>query len=114
MNFDEVRRMALALPGVEEGNSRGTIAFHVKRRLFARMRTDADSLVLRCNLYERRYLMEEMPEIFHLRDHYHEFPYVLVRLATVTPELLRTQMEAAWRMVAPPKLAAELDRRQAG
>lgn len=114
MNFDEVRRIALALPGVEEGTSYGTTAFHVRRKLFARLREDGDSLVLKCNIYERRYLMEDMPDVFFLREHYHEHPYVLVRLATVEPEILRVQMEAAWRLVAPKKLVAELDARQAG
>lgn len=67
MNFDEVRRVALALPGVDEGTSNGTTAFHVRRRLFCR-----------------------------------------------PPGMLREQMEAAWRMVAPKKRVAELDARQAG
>lgn len=114
MTFDEVRRIALALPGVVEGTYNGMTAFHVRRRLFARLREDGDSLVLKCNIYERRYLMEDLPDVFFLRDHYHEHPYVLVRLATVAPEMLREQMEAAWRLAAPKTLAAQLDARQGG
>lgn len=38
--FDTVRRLALALPGVEEGVSYGTPAFRVRGKLLARLRED--------------------------------------------------------------------------
>ena len=113
MELEEVRRIALALPGVTEGTAYGTRAFHVRRKLFARMREDGETLVIKCNIYERRYLMEDMPEVFFLHEHYRDYPYVLVRLSAVSPALLAERMEEAWRIVAPKKLVAELDARQA-
>lgn len=74
MNFDEVRRMALALPGVEEGTSYGTPAFRVRGKFFCRLREDGDSLVLKCNVYERRYLVDDLPDVFYVTDHYRDFP----------------------------------------
>ena len=113
MDFDEVRRIALALPDAEEGTSYGTPAFFVRRRLFARLREDGDSLVLKCNVFERTYLMEDQPDVFHITDHYRDWPCVLVRLSTVTPALMRERMEESWRMMAPKRLVAELDERAA-
>jgi hypothetical protein len=113
MDFDEARRMALALPGAEEGTSYGTPAFFVRRKLFARLREDGDSLVLKCNVFERKYLLEDQPEVFHITDHYRDYPLVLVRLSAITPALLREGMEESWRIAAPKKLIAELDKRAA-
>jgi hypothetical protein len=92
-----VRPLALALPGVEEGTSYGTQAFRVRGKFFARLREDGDSLVLKCNVYERRYLVEDMPEVFYVTDHYRDYPAVLVRLSAVAPALLRERLEASWR-----------------
>jgi hypothetical protein len=114
MNLDEVRHIALALPGAEEGTSYGTCSFRVKGKLFARLREDGESLVLKCNLFERQYLLDDFPDVFYLMDHYRDYPFVLARISAIDPELLRERMEASWRSVAPKKLIAELDRRQAG
>lgn len=111
MDFDEVRRVALALPGVEEGTSYGTPAFRVRGKFFARLREDGESLVLKCNLFERKYLLDDLPDVFYITDHYREYPAVLVRIATAPPELMRERMEASWRIVAPKKLLTELDAR---
>ncbi|HYW11223.1 MAG TPA: MmcQ/YjbR family DNA-binding protein [Longimicrobium sp.] len=111
MKFDEVRRVALALPGVEEGTSYGTPAFRVRGKFFARLREDGESLVLKCNLFERQFLVDDLPAVFYITDHYRDYPAVLVRIPAVTPELLRERMEASWRIVAPKKLIAELDER---
>lgn len=113
MDFDEARRIALALPGAEEGTSYGTPAFFVRRKLFARLREDGDSLVLKCNVFERKYLMEDLPEVFYLTDHYRDYPLVLGRLSAISPALLRERIEESWRIAAPKKLIAELDERAA-
>lgn len=114
MKFDDARRMALALPGAEEGTSYGTPAFQVRRKTFARLREDGDTLVLRCNFYERAYLVQAHPETFHVTDHYRDHEYVLARLSAATPEILRERLEDAYRAVAPRKLLTELDARQPG
>ena len=109
--FDEVRRMARALPGAQEGTSYGTPAFQVRRKMFARLREDGDTLVLRCNFHERAYLVESLPDVFHFTDHYRDYAYVLARLSAATPDVLRERLEDAYRAVAPKKLLAELDAR---
>lgn len=113
MDFDEARRVALALPGAEEGTSYGTPAFFVRRKLFARLREDGDSLVLKCNVYERKYLVEDQPDVFYFTDHYRDYPLVLMRLSAASPALLRERMEESWRIAAPKKLVAQLDEARA-
>ena len=109
MNFDTVRRLALALPGVEEGTSYGTPAFRVRGKLFARLHDSGDSLVVRIDLDERDDLLGAKPEAFHVTDHYLGHPWVLARLSAVRRDELGDLLEQAWRKVAPRRLAASLD-----
>lgn len=46
MNVRTVRRLALALPGVEEGPCYGTPGFRVKGRFLARLWEDGETLVV--------------------------------------------------------------------
>jgi hypothetical protein len=50
------------------------------------------------------------PEIFFTEPHYHGFPAVLVRLTRIAPDLLEELIVGAWRIQAPKRLAATLDR----
>jgi hypothetical protein len=109
MNFDEVRRMALGFPGAEESAAGGTWSFRVRGTLFARVREDGESLVLKCNPFERAYLLDDFPDVFSVLEAHPDYPVVVVRISAVTPEMLRERMEASWRIVAPRKLITELE-----
>ncbi|HEV7602552.1 MAG TPA: MmcQ/YjbR family DNA-binding protein [Bradyrhizobium sp.] len=101
MTFDEVRKIALAWPEVEDGTSYGTPALKVRKKLLVRLREDGDSLVMPgVPRDERDMVVESAPKIFYFTDHYRDYPMVLIRLsqatrATVEPLLLRR-----WRALA--------------
>ena len=101
MTYDDVRALALAWPGVEDGTSYGTPALKVRGKLLGRLKEDATTLVvLGIDRDERDMLIEAAPEIFYVTDHYRDWPTVLVRLpaavrADVEPLLLRR-----WRAIA--------------
>ncbi|MBC7843833.1 MAG: MmcQ/YjbR family DNA-binding protein [Gemmatimonadaceae bacterium] len=111
MTFDDVVRLAGELPGVETGTSYGTPALKVKAKLFARMREDGTTLVLKVPFVVREHLLSSEPAAFYITDHYRNYPYILVRLGIVRRTQLRELMEEAWRQVAPPRLVAEFDAR---
>jgi hypothetical protein len=46
MTFDDVRKLALAWPEVEDGSSYGTPALKVRKKMLVRLREDGDSLVM--------------------------------------------------------------------
>lgn len=106
MTLDTVRELALALPGVEEGLSYGTPAFRVGKKLLARLHEDGETLVLKVDLLVRDSLLVADPDAFFITDHYQDYPYMLVRLATVRREPLRGLLDAAWRSLAPKRLLA--------
>jgi hypothetical protein len=110
MTWDEVRAIALAFPGVEEGTSYGTPGFKVKGKFLTRLRPEDDSLVLvDVGFDEREMLMEAEPETFHITPHYQNYPSVLARLASVDPGTLRNLFERRWRNVAPKRLVKAYD-----
>jgi hypothetical protein len=102
--FDTVRRLGLALPETEEGTAYGTPALRVRGKLFARLREDGASLVLRTDLVERDLLLAANPKVYFITEHYREYPWVLVRLAAVQPDELAELLADAWRRVAPKRL----------
>lgn len=106
VNWDTVRQLALALPGVEEGTSYGTTAFKVNRKLLARFHQDGDSLVIKVEFAVREVLIGANPKTFYITDHYRCWPYMLVRIASVNQDELRQLLEDAWRRNAPKRLVA--------
>lgn len=123
----DVRRIALALPGVREVE--GRFAFEVENKgkwkgfvwvwlerihpkkgrvpnpsaLGVRVRDQA----------EKAMLLAADPDIFFTEPHYDGYPAVLVRLKAVTRAQLRKLVEDAWRCQAP-KGARLDDHRSAG
>jgi hypothetical protein len=109
-----VRRVALALPGVEEGVCHGTPAFYVRGRLMLRLWEDGETLVVRFPKEERATLIEENPDVFSVTDHYRNYPAVLMNLLAVNRKLLERMIEGAWRMQASRKAIAAYDLSRTG
>jgi hypothetical protein len=109
VTFNEVRKLALALPEVEEGTSYGTPAFKVRKKFLSRLKEDGETLVVRIYFDGRDILVAANPETFYITDHYRGYPAMLVRLATVDPDDLRELLEGAWRLVAPKRLVVAMD-----
>lgn len=107
--YETVRRVALTLPGVEDGTSYGTPALKVRGKLFVRLKEDGETIVLRCGAFDRAHLLATAPDVFFLTDHYRDHPWVLVRLAAVPAARLPEFLTEAWRQVAPKALIAAHD-----
>ena len=107
--FEDVREIAHALPGMEDGTSYGTPALKVRGKLLARLHQSIDCLVLRTDLLDRQILMQSAPHVFFITDHYRDHPWVLVRLAAIEKRALPDLIERAWRLVAPKTLVMTYD-----
>ena len=116
---DDVRRVALALPDVEEIDSDG-FDFRVGGKGFVWsyperlpgqrrvIRTDIAVLFVGDEAEKQALLLGE-PEIFFTAPGYDGWPLVMLRLAEVDAERLAELVTDAWRMRAPRDLAGELD-----
>jgi hypothetical protein len=80
LSLAAIRRVAGALPDVEEGTSYGTPAWRQRGRLLARLHQDGESIVLKVGNATRDHLLEADPRTFFVTDHYRGYPTVLARL----------------------------------
>ena len=110
-SWEDVVSLAQAeLPEVELGTSYGTPALKVRKRLFARLREDGETLVLFVDFMEREALVQSSPDTFMVTPHYQDSPMVLVDLARVDPGELRELLIESWRRRAPKRLLSAYDR----
>ncbi|NTX29946.1 MmcQ/YjbR family DNA-binding protein [Burkholderia pyrrocinia] len=111
MTFDEVRQIALAWRGVEEGTSYGTPALKVKGKMLARLREDGDTLVVKgVGPDERAWLIESEPDVYYVTDHYAGWPIVLVRLSVAHPDAVKNLLLREWHAIVPAKWRDEAAR----
>ncbi len=116
---DDVRRLALALPHVEEIDSEG-FDFRVGNKGFVWSypeRNPGQRRVIRTDiavLYvgdeaEKQALLLGEPDLFFTARGYEETPLVMLRLAEVDARRLAELVIDAWRMRAPDDLVGDLD-----
>jgi hypothetical protein len=107
IDFDTVRKIALAMPDVEESTAYGSRALKVRGTLLACIPTnksaEPDSLVVRIDFDRRAELLAESPDIYYLPDHYVNYPSVLVRMSRIQPDALRDLLDMAWHSVTTKK-----------
>ena len=112
VTFDTVRDIAQELSGAEESTSYGTPAFKVKGKLFARFHQGGEALVVSVDFDDREEMMRTSPDKFYITDHYLKYPWVLVRMSSVTPDELRDLLIGSWRRVTTGKTAANYGKRE--
>jgi hypothetical protein len=112
-HFKKVAKIAQRFPGVEVQSWRGSPSLTVKGKFMARLRNEAEGwLAIRCEFVDRKILLQAAPHVFHLTDHYVNYPAVLIDLAAIDADALVDVVERAWRKVAPKKLVREWDEQQ--
>jgi hypothetical protein len=103
IDFDTVRKIGLALPGVEEGTAYGAPALKVRGKLMACVPThrtaEPDSFMIRVGVDDRAELLAAAPDVYYVTDHYVGYSAVLVRLSRVTPAVLRDLLGMAHKFV---------------
>jgi hypothetical protein len=116
---DDVRRLALALPHVEEIDSDG-FDFRVGGKGFVWsyperipgkprvIRTDIAVLYVGDEAEKQALLLGE-PRLFFTAPGYEGWPLVMLRLAAVDTRRLAELVTDAWRMRSPEALAADLE-----
>jgi hypothetical protein len=101
----EVRRVAMALPEVQERTVFGTPGFYVGKKLFARVHEQPGVLVVwRADLGEREALLQAHPDVYFTTPHYDGHASVLVRLERIASADLAELLQEAWECRAPKRL----------
>jgi len=118
INFDTVRNIGLALPGVEESTAYGQRALKVHGKLLAcvpaNRSAEPGSLAVRVDFDDRAELLAADPDVYYVTDHYVGYSAVLVRLSRVTPGVLRDLLGMAYKFLtrnAAPRSPARKPRK---
>ncbi len=108
--FDDVRRIALALPEAEERLTWETdITFRVRDKIFAIGGEGADRVSIKAGLETQAELIQLDPATFAKSAYVGRFGWITVDLDRVDPALLTSLLREAWRRSAPKRLAAALE-----
>ena len=103
MTFDDVKAIALRLPGVEASiRYDGSEVLKAGGSFIAGIATDesaeADTLVVRCEEDDRQLMLEDAPETYYVTDFYERYPLVLVRLSAVTEDAVRDLLAVSHKL----------------
>jgi len=109
VSFSLVRKIALALPGVEERVCHDMPAFYVRKKIFGRLQEDGETLSLAYPKAQRDELIERSPDIFSVTAHFANYDYVLVNLHAANDRVLRERLAGAWRMKATKQAVKDFD-----
>ena len=120
--WDDVRRLALALPETSEGGSHGNTAWKVRDKLFVWERplrkSDLEALgdaapdgpILGARVEHevaKEALIADDPDVFFTTPHFDGYAAVLVRLDRIGLADLEEVIVEAWLARAPERLAKE-------
>jgi hypothetical protein len=121
-DWDDVRRIALALPETGEQASHGHASWRVRDKMFVWERplrpADVRALGDRAptgpilgarveHLVAKDALLADDPDVFFTTPHFDGFPAVLVRLDRITVKDLEEVIVEAWLARAPKRVAKE-------
>jgi hypothetical protein len=117
--WDDVRRLALALPETSERRSRELMQWRVKDKLFVwerpLRRSDLEALgsgapdgpILGARVEHegaKRALVADEPGVFFTTPHFDGYPAILVRLGRISAHDLEEVVVEAWLARAPKRL----------
>ena len=109
VSFTVVRQLALALPGVEEHPCHGTPAFYVRKKIFARLQEDGETLSIAHPKAQRDELIDRAPDVFSVTPHFQNYDYILVNLHAASEAILQERLAGAWRLKATKQAVSAYD-----
>jgi hypothetical protein len=111
IDFDTVRKIGLALSGVEESTAYGSPALKVHGKLLAcvpaHRSAEPGSLVIRVDFDDRAELLAANPDVYYVTDHYVGYNAVLVRLSRDGARSLAERAGALLNPQRGPRRASE-------
>lgn len=123
MTVNDAARMALALPGVTEGERHGTRTWFVAGKGFAWERPFSKADIKRfgdatppagpilavrvADLGEKEAVLAAQPGAFFTIPHFDGYSAVLIQLKTVTKSALQEAITDGWLACAPPNLVGQ-------
>jgi hypothetical protein len=107
LNRDQAWKIILAVPGAENRLWFNQPSGFLHDRFLAKVHHKEEAVTLQVGSMEMRDMMlEAEPGLFYITDHYRKFPFVLIRLKTLTAKVLKEILAGRAKQLAdmpPPK-----------
>jgi hypothetical protein len=104
VSFRAVESIGRTLPDVEVTTAWGQPALKVRGKMFACMAShksaEPNTLAVMMDFADRDALIEDDPDTYYLKEHYLNYPCVLVRLSRIHADALRDLITGAHRFVS--------------
>ena len=111
MDGEDVRRLLVGLPGVEEDEGwAGQPVFKVRKKGFAYLSEDSTTVLLKALREEQEAMVAEDAEVYTASWVSGRFGWLQVEIAGADDDELRELAIEAWRLTAPKFLVAEANR----
>lgn len=108
----QMRKLALALPEVEEKSHFGKPDFRVKNKIFAGLSADGKQATLKLRSKVQSPLVHGRPETFSFAPGaWGRSGWTYIELARIEREELRTLALEAWRLTAPKSMVLAFEGR---
>ncbi|WP_374446046.1 hypothetical protein [Epilithonimonas sp.] len=103
-DFDLVKNIALRFPGTEESISHeGTPSVKVRGKLMCRLHDSGQFIPIRIGFETRDHYLEKFPDLFHLPDHFKNYPYICMWKDCHDKKLIAEVLEISWKSLATKK-----------
>ena len=103
-SFETVESIGRTLPNVKVTTAWGQPALKVRGKMFtciaSHKSAESNTLVVMMDFADRDALVEDDPGTYYLKEHYLNYPCVLVRLSRVHADALRELITGAHRFVS--------------
>ena len=101
MTKDDLRRLALAFPGVEEKSHFDKADFRVKNKIFASLKDDATG-VIKLTLEQQSVMVDAEPKVFQpIPGGWGRKGWTKIILANADEITLKSALQTAWKNIAP-------------
>jgi len=111
---NDLRRLALALPGAVERTTWDTPTFRVKNRIFMILGADGREATVKARKEHQQTIIASAPRTFSVARYVGRYGWVTVRLSRVGARAMGVLVVDAWRLTAPTRAVAAYDRRTDG
>ncbi len=109
-DFEPIKNIALTFSGAEESVSHGnTPSIKVNGKFMCRLHENGEFIPIRLDFELRDKYLNSHPEIFHLPDHYKNYPSICMWVHNYNKDLLTEILELSWRGLATKKQIAEFE-----
>lgn len=104
LTFKAVEAIGRTLPDVEVTTTWGKPTLKVRGKMFVCIAShpsaEPNSLVAMMDFADRDALVEDDPDVYYLKEHYLNYPCVVVRLSRISQDALRDLVIGAHRYVS--------------